>query len=120
MTPQTLDDGQVVTLLVGVGLELVQRHRQGRAYGPLHPAHVSVDGRGRPRLAEVLCPPGWTPHDDWVGLIRLGRHLGHSATAQALTWESAGRREGVDLLRWLLGWSEPAALDSAREPITAG
>lgn len=120
MTPQTLDDGQVVTLLVGIGLELVQRHRQGHPYGPLHPAHVSVDSCGRPQLAKVLCPPGWTSHDDWVGLIRLGRHLGSSATARTLTWESTGRREGVDLLRWLLGWGEPSALDIARQRTAAG
>jgi len=118
MAPDALDDGQVVTLLVGLGLELVQIHRGDRAYGPVHPVHVRVDDRGRPHLVDVPPPAGWTPHDDWVGLLRLGRHLGGSVKAQTLSWESAGRREGVDLLRWLLQWSTPEALDVARTRTT--
>ena len=110
MAPAALDDGQVVTLLVGLGLELLQLHQEGRAYGPVHPAHVRVDDGGRPHLAGVQPPPGWTAHDDWVALLRLGRHLGASAKAQRLSWETAGRREDVDLLRWLLDWSPPSAL----------
>ncbi len=114
MAPNGLDDGQVVTLLVGLGLELVQIHRGDRAYGPVHPVHVRVDDQGRPHLLDVPPPAGWTSHDDWVGLLRLGRHLGGSARATSLSWESAGRREGVDLLRWLLRWSPPEALDVTR------
>lgn len=116
MVPRALDDGQVTTLLVGLGLELVQIHREGRAYGPVHPAHVTVDARGRPYLAHVQPPPGWTSHDDWVALLRLGRHMGASARAQTLAWESAGHREGVDLLGWLMGWATPEPLPVGGSP----
>ncbi len=113
-----LSDGQLVTLLVGLGLELLPLHQAGNAYGPIHPAHVSVDARGRPRLADVAPPPAWTPHDDWVALIRLGRFMGASPRAGALSWEgvtAAGAvdeasREGVSLLMWLMRWAPPEPL----------
>jgi len=110
MVRQALDDGQVVTLLVGLGLELNRVHHEGRAYGPVHPTHVRIDAHGRPHLADVQPPPGWTPHDDWVALIRLGRHLGASARAKTLSWESAGCREGAGLVTWLMGWAAPEPL----------
>jgi hypothetical protein len=113
MRLQGLSDGQVVTLIVGVGLELVHRHRDGGVHGPVHPAHVRLDRAGRPHLVEVAAPPGWTPHDDWVSLLRLGRHVGSSARAGVLSWEEAGTLEGTELLRWLLAWAAPAPLPDA-------
>jgi hypothetical protein len=110
----SLSEGQVVTLLVGLGLALVERHRRGLAYGPVHPAHVRVGADGRPHLAEVVAPYGWTPHDDWVSLLRLGRHLGASPRAGTLSWESAGAGEGVDLLHWLMAWAAPEPLPDAQ------
>ncbi|MEO8107562.1 MAG: hypothetical protein ABI720_09600 [Actinomycetes bacterium] len=111
MTPRvSLDDGQVVTLLVGLGLELVHLHHGDRAYGPLHPAHVRVDGHGRPHLADVPSPPGWTAHDDWVALLRLGRFVGRSERSGVLSWEDAGQREGRELLQWLMQWDTPKPL----------
>ena len=105
-----LSDGQLVTLLVGLGLELLPLHRAGHAYGPIHPAHVRLDATGRPRLAGVAPPSAWTPHDDWVALLRLGRHLGASTLGRELSWETAGCIEGVDLLQWLMHWSSPQPL----------
>ena len=113
-----LRDGQLVTLLVGLGLELLPLHRAGHAYGPIHPAHVSVDSTGRPHLAHVAPPPTWTPHDDWAALIRLGRFVGATPRAGALSWagvtaavavDEAGG-EGVPLLKWLMGWATPEPL----------
>lgn len=105
-----LRDGQLVTLLVGLGLELLAVHRAGRAFGPIHPAHVSVDPVGRPRLADVAAPAAWTLHDDWVALLRLGRHLGASGRAALLSWETVQGVEGVDLLMWLMDWATPQPL----------
>lgn len=105
-----LSDGQLVTLLVGIGLELLPLHEAGHAYGPIHPAHVIVDTTGRPGLADVARPPGWAPHDDWVALLRLGRHLGASTLGRELSWETASCLEGVDLLQWLMRWSTPRPL----------
>ena len=105
-----LSDGQVVTLMVGVGLELARLHTQGRPFGPIHPAHLKVDDIGRPRLRLVGPPAGWTPHDDWAALLRLGRVLGSSERSSVLSLNTAGRREGVDLLRWLVLWAKPEPL----------
>jgi len=110
-----LSDGQLVTLLVGIGLELLPLHEAGHVYGPIHPAHVIVDITGRPSLADVARPPGWAPHDDWVSLLRLGRHLGASTLGRELSWEAAGCLEGVDLLQWLMRWSTPQPLPLADE-----
>lgn len=105
-----LTDGQLVTLLVGVALELLTLHESGDAYGPIHPAHVRLDATGRPQLVDVVAPPGWTPHDDWVALLRLGRYLGASDRAGVLSWKSVGGIEGVELLQWLMRWSAPEPL----------
>lgn len=107
---QRLRDGQLVTLMVGLGLDLGQLHAEGRVFGQIHPTHVRVDGRGRPRLIIVGPPSLWTVHDDWVALLRLGRHLGASPRAGELSWPNAGQREGVALLRWLLTWAVPEPL----------
>jgi hypothetical protein len=109
--PRTLRRGEVVTLLVGVGLDLQRRHDAGRVFGPVHPAHVRVDAHGRPQLASVEPPADWTPHDDWVGLLRFGRLMGRADETSELSWWSAGRREGTDLLRWLLEWADPEPLE---------
>lgn len=108
--PGTLSRGAVVTLLVGIGLELRGLHQAGEAFGPVHPAHVLVDAQGRPSLAAVTAPFGWTAHDDWVGLLRFGRAMGRPDQTGQLSWWSAGRREGDDLLRWLLEWATPEPL----------
>jgi hypothetical protein len=113
-----LSDGQLVTLLVGVGLDLLPLHRTGHAYGPIHPAHVTVDAVGHPRLADVAPPAAWTPHDDWVALIRFGRFVGDSPRAGTLSWagvtaaaEAAeADHEGIAVLRWLMGWATPEPL----------
>ena len=105
-----LSDGQCVTLMVGVGLELARLHTEGRPFGPIHPAHLTVDERGRPRLRLVSAPVGWTPHDDWAALLRLGRVLGSSERSSVLSLSTAGRREGGDLLRWLVQWATPEPL----------
>lgn len=107
---ERLADGQLVTLLVGIGLDLLPLHESGLAYGPIHPAHLRLDSTGRPGLADVAPPPGWTPHDDWVSLLRLGRHFGASHRAGKLCWYSVGGLAGDDLLRWLLRWADPQPL----------
>lgn len=114
-----LSDGQLVTLLVGLGLGLLRLHQTGHAYGPIHPAHVNVDATGRPHLVHVATPPTWTPHDDWVALLRLGRHLGASTLGRELSWETVGRLDGVDLLQWLMRWSTPQPLPLADERVGA-
>ena len=56
LTRRGLSDGQVVTLMVGLGLDLVALHTEGRPFGPIHPAHrsggrewaPSSAARGRP------------------------------------------------------------------------
>lgn len=114
LRPQhAVSDGQVVTLLVGVGLELLDRHASGVPFGPLHPAHLAIDDRGRPRLRPVTAPPQWTPHDDWVALLRLGRVLGASDRAALLSHHEVDGREGVELLRWLMEWAEPRSLTAS-------
>jgi len=105
-----LSDGELVTLLVGVGVELLPLHESGHAYGSIHPAHIRPDSTGRPRLVDVVAPAGWTPHDDWVALLRLGRHLGASDRSRVLSWKSVGGLEGVELLQWLMRWSDPEPL----------
>jgi hypothetical protein len=110
MWSRRLTDGELVTLLVGLGLELAARHRGGAVHGPLHPTHVRVHPDGRPVLLAVAPPPGWTPHDDWVALLRLGRHLGASDRASELAWTRAAAGEDAELLRWLLAWAVPQPL----------
>ncbi len=110
LTRRGLSDGQVVTLLVGLGLDLASLHTEGRPFGPIHPAHVQVDESGRPHLRLVVAPDGWTPHDDWVALLRLGRVMGCSERSSALSIHAAGRRGGADLLRWLVQWAKPEPL----------
>jgi hypothetical protein len=110
VTRRGLSDGQVVTLTVGLGLDLVPLHAQGRSFGPIHPAHVRMDETGRPHLRPVVTPAGWTPHDDWAALLRLGRVMGCSERSSALSIDTAGRREGVELLRWLVQWANPEPL----------
>jgi hypothetical protein len=109
--PGALSRGQVTTLLVGIGLDLLREHSAGGVFGPIHPAHVWVDARGRPGLRPgVVPPPGWTPHDDWVGLLRFGRAMGRPDQTGALSWWAVGRLEGTELLRWLLDWADPEPL----------
>jgi hypothetical protein len=117
LRPATLTRGQVVTVLVGLGLDLCERHATGTAFGPVHPAHVRIGPDGRPVLARgIEPPPGWTPHDDWVGLLRFGRAMGRPQEAGVLSWWSAGRLEGTALLRWLVQWAEPVPLDRDGQP----
>jgi hypothetical protein len=111
-----LTDGQVVTLIAGLGLDLLRRHGAERAYGPIHPAHVRLDERQRPWLVPVPAPAGWRAHDDWVSLLRLGRLLGQDAWASSLTWQTAGRRTGPVLLRWVLTQRDPEPLPPALFP----
>jgi hypothetical protein len=111
-----LTDGQVVTLVGGLGLELLRRHAAGNPYGPIHPAHVRLDEVRRPRLVPVPAPAGWTTHDDWVSLLRLGRLLGRGTWASALTWESIGRRSGHELLLWVLTQRDAEPLPAALFP----
>ncbi|HEX5017480.1 MAG TPA: hypothetical protein VFX15_07840 [Actinomycetes bacterium] len=106
----TLSDGQVVTLLIGLGTCLEQIHQRGEVFGPIHPAHVCVGGDGRPELLPVSPPPGWTSHDDWVGLVRLGRSMGAGHRARALRWEAFDGLEGAPLLRRLMTWATPEPL----------
>jgi hypothetical protein len=108
----SLTRGQVVTLIVGVGIDLRRRHSDGRVFGPIHPSHVSIDATGRPHLLDAAVPFGWTPHDDWVGLLRFGRFMGRADEAGELSWWSTGQLEGGELLRWLLDWAEPETLPS--------
>jgi hypothetical protein len=110
VTRRGLSDGQVVTLTVGLGLDLVPLHTQGRPFGPIHPAHVRMDETGRPHLRLVITPADWRPHDDWAALLRLGRVMGCSERSSELSIDTAGRREGVDLLRWLVQWAKPEPL----------
>lgn len=111
-----LTDGQVVTLVVGLGLDLLHRHAEKHAYGPIHPAHVRLDERRRPWLVPVPATSGWGAHDDWVSLIRLGRMLGRDTWASALTWETAGRRTGHELLQWVLRQRDAEPLPVALFP----
>jgi hypothetical protein len=111
-----LTDGQVVTLIAGLGLDLLRQHGAERVYGPIHPAHVRLDESRRPWLVPVPAPVGWGAHDDWVSLIRLGRMLGRDTWASALTWETAGRRTGHDLLQWVLTQRDPEPLPPALFP----
>ena len=67
-----LADGQTVTVLVGLGLEMSGRHRVGSVAGPLHPRAVAVGQDGRPRLRPAAAPPTWTQADDVAALLRLG------------------------------------------------
>jgi len=111
LTPRgSLTDGQVVTLLVGLGLELLAVHSEGSVFGPIHPAHVAVGDDGRPALRPVPSPIGWTPHDDWVALLRLGRVVGGAGRSAELSALLVEGHEGVELLRWLIGWSAPEPL----------
>ena len=110
LTRWRLTDGQVVTLLVGVGLELIRLHASGGPFGPIHPAHLQLDSTGRPELQLVDATTGWTPHDDWAALLRLGRVMGCSERSSTLSIHTAGRREGVELLRWLVEWADPEPL----------
>ncbi|MFL6287193.1 MAG: hypothetical protein ACJ73L_02250 [Actinomycetes bacterium] len=105
-----LTRGQVVTLLVGIGVDLRRRHAAGIAFGPVHPSHVTVDDAGRPSLRDAVAPPGWTPHDDWVGLLRFGRFMGRTDESAELSWWSTGQLDDVELLRWLMNWATPEPL----------
>ncbi|MFL6179677.1 MAG: hypothetical protein ACJ74E_07495 [Actinomycetes bacterium] len=105
-----LTRGQVVTLLVGIGVDLRRRHAAGTAFGPVHPSHVTVDDAGRPSLRDAVAPPGWTPHDDWVGLLRFGRFMGRTDESAELSWWSTGQLDDVELLRWLMNWAKAEPL----------
>jgi hypothetical protein len=96
-----LTDGQVVTLVVGLGIELLRCHEAERPYGPIHPTHVRLDAARRPRLVDVPETPGWTTRDDWAALLRLGRVVAAGPWGTALSLETAGGREGRGLLRWV-------------------
>jgi len=70
-----LTDGEVVTVLVGIALELAALHAAGKTYGSLHPVHVSVDGSGRPHLERVESTTAWSEGDDVTAVLRLGCSL---------------------------------------------
>ncbi|MDH4160131.1 MAG: hypothetical protein OEV62_07735 [Actinomycetota bacterium] len=67
-----LTEGAAVTVLVGIGLELAVRRRDGQLAGPLPPAAVVLGADGRPRLAGVTRVTGWSGDDDVGALLRLG------------------------------------------------
>lgn len=120
LRPGTLSRGQVITLLVGLGLELCELQAGGEVFGPIHPAHVRIGSDGRPTLRPGVEPPaGWTPHDDWVGLLRFGRAVGRSDQSGELSWWSTGRLEGIDLLRWLLTWADTEPLPPRSDQLAA-
>lgn len=69
--PVPLTEGQAVTVLVAVGLDLIQRHRAGLRIGRLQPGDVLVDAEGRPGLAPLPpnhAVPGEADRDAWLRL----------------------------------------------------
>lgn len=105
-----LTDGQVVTLLVGLGLQLAVLHRRGQFYGSLHPAHVECSSHGRPMLRLMAQPDGQSVRDDVLALLRLGAALGGAGGVVAKACRERVRQESVtreaadlaSVMRWLL------------------
>ena len=108
-----LTDGQLVTLLVGIGLTLIEVHATRRCHGSLHPFHVELDERGRPMLRPSHAPDGWAQRDDVLAVLRLGTSLvrpdGSMAT-QLRAYASDGELSLDQVMPWLLRLAEPVPL----------
>ena len=110
---RVLSDGQVVTLLVALGLEVLHHARRGACAGSIHPAHVDLDRSGRPCLRPSDPPPGWQPADDVMALLRLGVAL---ADARGTLVESLrdravrGDQTLPAVLPWLMTLAAPKPL----------
>lgn len=110
MTGHLRSDGQGVTLLVGLGLELAVCHRRGECHGALHPAHFVIDACGRPRLRPMTANVGVSVAEDVMALLRLGVAVSEPEGVVAdgcRRWLDQGLMDpaGVDLrtvLTWLL------------------
>ena len=111
--PSGLSDAQLVTLLVGLALALLDVHADRNCHGAVHPAHIDLDGAGRPILLRSPAPSGWTPRDDVVALLRLGTSLasaGSTLSEQLRTCAAATDLSLTTLIPWLLNLGEPAPL----------
>jgi hypothetical protein len=103
----------LVTLLVGIGLMLIELHAAGKVHGSMHPAHVGLDERGRPMLRQASAPDGWTQRDDVLALLRLGASLARPASSIAteLRAYATGGELALDrLVPWLFRLAAPAPL----------
>lgn len=115
-------DGELVTLLVGVGLELAELHRAGRSHGALHPVHIECDSSGRPRLRPMGRSAGDGPQGDVLALLRLGAALGGegSRVAAACRTDLYERRQAVchrslqEVVSWLLTLAAARPLERLR------
>ena len=108
-----LADGQLVTLLVGIALALVEVHEAGRCHGSLHPVHVELDERGRPLLRTSKAPDGWAQRDDVLAVLRLGTSLARpeGALATALRgYATNGELQLTKVVPWLLTLAVPVPL----------
>jgi hypothetical protein len=105
-----LSDGEVVTLLIGLALELAALHAAGKTYGSLHPVHVSVDARGRPHVERVESTNAWSEADDVMAVLRLGCSLSSigGSLHQALVARSRVGSQTIEaLLHFLLEAGTP-------------
>ncbi len=108
-----LTDGQLVTLLVGIGLTLVDVHSAGKCHGNMHPVHVELDKHGRPMLRASSAPEGWARRDDVLAMLRLGTSLARQdgSIGAALRGYAASGELALDqVVPWLLRLAEPAPL----------
>lgn len=116
--PAPLTEGQAVTVLVAVGLDLVRRQHAGLGAGRLHPADVLVDAEGRPRLAPRPPSRQLSDDDERQALLRLAWSLAPPASAlraAVVTWSRGTDRSLADLVPALLEVAEPEPL-AARTP----
>lgn len=95
-------DGEVVTVLIGVALELAALHAVGQTYGSLHPVHVGVDSRGRPHLRRVEATCEWSEADDVRAVVRLGWSLSSPGRLQGMLTSCA--RSDVQTIDALTAW----------------
>ena len=113
-----LSDGQLVTLLIGIGLELSWLHAAGRPFGPVHPTHITIDARGRPGLHHTTAGSGGAIVDDTHHLLRLGAALGSESGAVATACRDRDQSGALEqriqgmqpLMLWLLALVPPAPL----------
>jgi len=108
-----LTDGQLVTLLVGIGLTLIEVHAAGKCHGSLHPFHVELDERGRPMLRPSDAPDGWAQRDDVLAVLRLGTALARpegSMATELRAYASGGELALDHVVPWLLDLADPVPL----------
>jgi hypothetical protein len=113
----SLSPGQVVTLLVGIGIQLHQLHRLGRRIGWLQPRHILLGSDGCPRIEPGSTAVGWDERDDVVALLRLGMSLagGTGELAARLRERSQQADDNLaDVVRWLVRVAPPAPLTEPR------